>query len=383
VKETIFLLALASANGGVALRAVEPMLPRLASDFGESVSATAVIISAYALAYGGAQLLYGPLGDRFGKLRVVTLSLAGAALGSFGCALAEDLATLAAMRFATGLFASTPVMLGMAYIGDRVPAAGRQPVIARFIIGTITGQALGPAVGGAATDLIGWRGTFALLGAVFAVVCVILLLRTRAQWGDEKAIALSANPFAVHLRLLRSSRVRHVVAVGFIETFLFFGAFAFLGAYLKLRFDLSLTLIGLILAGFGAGGVLYTFMVRRLLMELDQRGLVLGGGVACFACYILAMLTPAWDLFIVCTVGLGFSFYMLHNTLQTRATEVAPQARGTALALYSSAWALGQAAGVAAMGLAVGLLDYRAPIIACGAGYFFLGLWMRRNLDKL
>ncbi|HTF14388.1 MAG TPA: MFS transporter [Burkholderiales bacterium] len=383
MREIIFLLALASANGGVALRAVEPMLPRLASDFGESVSATAVIISAYAFAYAGAQLLYGPLGDRFGKLRVVTLSLAGAALGSFGCALAEDLATLAAMRFATGLFASTPVMLGMAYIGDRVPAAGRQPVIARFIIGTITGQALGPAVGGAATDLIGWRGTFALLGAVFAVVCAILLLRTRAQWGDEKAIALSANPFAVHLRLLRSSRVRHVVAVGFIETFLFFGAFAFLGAYLKLRFDLSLTLIGVILAGFGAGGVLYTFMVRRLLMELGQRGLVVGGGVACFACYVLAMLTPAWDLFIVFTVGLGFSFYMLHNTLQTKATEMAPQARGTALALYSSAWALGQAAGVAAMGLAVGLFDYQAAIIAFGAGYFLLGLWMRRNLERL
>jgi predicted MFS family arabinose efflux permease len=177
--------------------------------------------------------------------------------------------------------------------------------------------------------------------------------------------------------------VRHVVAIGFIETFLFFGAFAFLGAYLNLRFDLSLTLIGLILAGFGIGGVLYTFMVRRLLMELGQRGLVLGGGVACFACYILAMLTPAWDLFIVCTVGLGFSFYMLHNTLQMKATEMAPEARGTGLALYSSAWALGQAAGVAAMGLAVGLLDYQAPIIAFGAGYFFLGLWMRRNLDKL
>jgi predicted MFS family arabinose efflux permease len=95
------------------------------------------------------------------------------------------------------------------------------------------------------------------------------------------------------------------------------------------------------------------------------------------------MLTPVWSLFIVCTIGLGFSFYMLHNTLQMKATEMAPDARGTALALYSSAWALGQAAGVAAMGLAVGLFDYQVAIIAFGAGYFFLGLWMRRNLDRL
>jgi predicted MFS family arabinose efflux permease len=383
VRETIFLLALASANAGIALRAVEPMLPRLASEFGASISSTATIISAYAFAYAGAQLLYGPLGDRFGKLRVVTLSLAGAALGSFGCALAEDLATLAAMRFATGLFASTPVMLGMAYIGDRVPAAGLQPVIARFIVGTITGQALGPAVGGAATDLLGWRGTFALIGAVFALVCAILLLRTRAQWRDEKAIALSANPFAVHLRLFRSSRVRHVVAIGFVETFIFFGAFSFLGAYLKLSFDLSLTLIGAILAGFGAGGVFYTLLVRPLLRGLGQRGLVLAGGAACFASYLLAMLTPLWGVFIACTIGLGFSFYMLHNTLQAKATEMAPEARATGLALYSSAWALGQAAGVAAMGLAVHWFDYRPSIIAFGLAYFVLGLWMSRNLGKL
>ncbi len=383
MKETIFLLALASANGGVALRAVEPMLSLLAAEFGTSISATASIISAYAFAYAGAQLVYGPLGDRFGKLRVVTLSLAGAALGCAGCAFAQDIVTLAAMRLVTGMFASTPVMLGMAYIGDRVAAEERQPVIARFIIGTISGQALGPAVGGAVTDLFGWRGTFALIGAVFALVSATLFVRTRSRWDDEKAVPLPPNPFAAHLRLLGSSRVRHVVAVGFIETFLFFGAFSFLGAYLKLRFDLSLTLIGATLAGFGFGGILYTLMVRRLLMELGQKGLVFWGGTFCCVSYLFAMLTPIAGTFVVFTVGMGFSFYMLHNTLQAKAVEMAPQARATGLALYSSGWALGQAAGTAAMGLAVSGFGYRPAIIAFGVGYLALGVWMRRNLHRL
>lgn len=383
MRETIFLLALASANSGIALRAVEPMLPRLASDFGASISSTAMIISAYAFAYGGSQLLYGPIGDRFGKLRVATLSLIGSAVGCFGCALAPNLASLAGMRLLTALFASTPVILGMAYIGDRVRAEDRQPVIARFIIGTISGQALGPAIGGAVTDLLGWRGTFALIGIVFAVVSTILFARTHPQWKEEKTTAALRNPLAAHLQLLQSGRVRRVVAVGFIETLIFFGAFSFLGAYLKIRFDLSLTLIGALLAGFGIGGICYGVMVRRLLMQLGQRGLVLSGGLMCCACYALAMLTPLWQVFIACTVGLGLGFYMLHNTVQTKATEMAPQSRGTALALYSSGWALGQAAGVAIMGLAVGLFDYQWPIMAFGAAYLALGLWMRRNLDRL
>jgi len=177
--------------------------------------------------------------------------------------------------------------------------------------------------------------------------------------------------------------VRHVVAVGFIETFLFFGAFSFLGAYLKLRFDLSLTLIGAILAGFGAGGVLYTLLVKRLLKALGQKGLVLWGGAACCASYLLAMLTPAWGVFAACTIGTGFSFYMLHNTLQIKATEMAPRSRGSGLAIYSAAWALGQSAGVAAMGFFVGQLGYHVPIVAFGVGYLVLGLWMRKNLDRL
>jgi predicted MFS family arabinose efflux permease len=383
VREIIFLLALASANGGIALRAVEPMLPRLASDFGVSISSTAMIISAYAFAYAGSQLLYGPIGDRFGKLRVATLSLMGAAVGCFGCALAPDLLTLAAMRLFTALFASTPVILGMAYIGDRVRAEERQPVIAQFIIGTISGQALGPVVGGAMTDIAGWRGAFALIGAVFAVVAATLLVRTRSRWSEEKGTPFLSNPLAVHLQLLESPRVCCVVVVGFIETFVFFGAYSFLGAYLKLRFDLSLTLIGALLAGFGIGGIVYGLLVRRLLMQFGQRQLVVAGGALAFAAYALAMLTPVWEIFAACTVGLGLGFYMLHNTLQTKATEMAPHSRGSALALYSSGWALGQAAGVAAMGLAVSLAGYRPSIVAAGVGYLLLGLWMRKNLGKL
>ncbi|MBI2317211.1 MAG: MFS transporter, partial [Betaproteobacteria bacterium] len=70
MRETIFLLALASGNSGVSLRIIEPMLPRLAADFGLSIPATASVITSYALAAAIGTLAYGPLGDRYGKLRV-------------------------------------------------------------------------------------------------------------------------------------------------------------------------------------------------------------------------------------------------------------------------------------------------------------------------
>jgi YNFM family putative membrane transporter len=383
MRETIFLLALASANGGLALRIMEPMLPRLAAEFGTSISATATVITAFAIGYACGQLLHGPLGDRFGKLRVVTICLSGAALGCLACALAPGVSSLAMLRFFSAVFASASTTLGMAYIGDSVPIGERQLVIARFVGGTIIGQALGPLVGGLFTDLIGWRATFILLAIVFAAVSIILFVRTRSQWARTSRPASGENPFSVYLRLLALPRVRAVISTAFADGFLFFGAYSFLGAFLKLKFDLSLTAIGAILAGFGVGGVLYTLAVRPLLLALGQRGLVVWGGAICFGAYAIIVLSPIWALAIPCTVALGFSFFMLHNTVQTKATEMAPHVRGAAVSVFASTWSLGQAAGVAAMGIAVSLLDYPPAIIGFGLGFLALGAWMRANLHRL
>jgi len=383
VREAIILLALASANSGISLRVMEPLLPRLAIEFGVSISAVAGVITAFGIAYAGGTLVHGPLGDRWGKLRVATLAMLGAGLASVGCAFAGGVVSLAAWRFATALFASASVTLGMAYVGDRVSLAERQPVIARFIAGTITGQALGPFFGGLLTDLFGWRGAFAALGAVFLAVAAVLFVRTRAQWEGPAPADAPGSPYTVHLRLLGSSRVRWVLGTAFADSFLFFGAYSFLGAFLKIKFDLSLTVIGAILACYGAGGVLYTMLVGPLLRRLGQPGLVTWGAALCAGTFVLIVATPLWPVTVVGTCALGFTFYMLHNTVQIKATEMAPEARGAAVAIYASFWALGQAVGVAVMGVVIGFLGYTVSILAFAAGFAALGLWMRWNLHRL
>jgi MFS transporter, YNFM family, putative membrane transport protein len=379
-REAIFLLALAGFNAGISLRCVEPMLPKLAADFGTSVSAASAIITAFALAYAGSVLLQGPLGDRFGKLRVVTAGTALAGAVSIGCAFAWDVGSLAGLRFATGIFASSSVALGMAYIGDVVPLGERQTTMAHFIAGSLLGQTIGPLFGGALTDALGWRASFAVLGSVFLLVSLILFLRTSASWGPS--VPGRFNPLAIHRELLSRPAVRWLAAIGVAETFFFFGAFAFLSAYFKLRFDLSFTTIGLILAGYGVGGLLYS-STARWLVRLGERGLVAAGGTLGCSLFVLVVLVPHWAYAIPCTIGLGLAFYLIHNTVQTHATEVAPDARGSAVALYASAWATGQALGVAAMGLAVSVFGYAPMIAVFGLGFGVLGLWLRSNLAKL
>ncbi len=356
------------------------MLPQLASDFATSVSAASVIVTSFAVAYACAVLLQGPLGDRYGKLRVVTIGVALAGLASFGCAAAWSIGSLAGMRFLMAIFASAPVALGMAYVGDVIPLEERQETIARFIAGSIFGQTLGPLFGGVLTDSAGWRSSFVVLGFLFIAGAAILFVRTRREWP-----ALGPGrfePLAVHARLLARPPVRWLLAVGVAETFFFFGGYVFLGAYLRERFDLSYTVVGLVLAGYGVGGLAYSSLVRFFVRLGDRRLVVLGGvlGLVFFSAIVLA---NQWGYAVPSTFGLGLAFYLMHNTIQTKASEVAPDARGSAIALYASAWAIGQASGVAALGVAVAYIGYASAILAAAVGFMLLGFWLRYNMARL
>jgi predicted MFS family arabinose efflux permease len=268
----------------------------------------------------------------------------------------------------------------MAYIGDVVPLGERQTTIAHFIAGSLLGQTLGPLFGGIFTDWLGWRVSFMVLGAVFVLVAAILLVRTSGAWPQPAKGGFA--PLGIHRELLRRPGVRWLTATGVAETFFFFGAYAFLGAYFKMRWDLSYTAIGLLLAGYGLGGLFYAALVGFFIERLGERGMVLAGGALAFAMFALVAAAPHWAYAIPCTIGLGIAFYLIHNTVQLKATEVAPDMRGSAVALYASAWATGQATGVAAMGVAVAFFGLRPMIALFGLGFGLLGLWLRSNLHR-
>jgi YNFM family putative membrane transporter len=384
VRQAILLLAIAAANAGISQRVAEPMLPALALQFGTTVPAAASVITAFAFASAGAQYFHGAFGDRFGKLRVVTLLAALSAGASIGCAFSSGLDGLLLWRFLSGVFASGSMTLGMAFVADFVPVERRQVVLARFISGSITGQAIGPLIGGLLTDVVGWRWTFVFLGAVFSLAAVTLFVRTRTMWNEGPRASpqplLSPTRYAGILGL---PRARAVLIFVFLEMMFFWGAFSFMGGMLKARFDLSFSLIGLLLAGYGLGGLAYAFAARWLLHQFGQGGcVVLGGGLGGLF-FLCAAVVPGWPLVMVCTIGLGFSFYTMHNTLQVKATEMAPHARGSGLALFSMMWAAGQAVGVSLMGAGVSMVGYGPMLAGFGIGFALLGVALRRELHRL
>ncbi len=365
------------------MRLAEPLLPKVAHDFGVSVAAASVLITGFTLAYGLFQLVHGPLGDRIGKLRAVTIALLLAALACAACALASSLETLALYRFLTGMTAGAVIPLSFAFVGDNVPYQGRQALLGRFIAGNLLGQTFGPLLGGVFSDFIGWRSTFLVPAAAFLIIGLMLLPLAGAQSIARSSPATGVSPVRRYASLLRLRRVRVVLLAVAIEGFLFFGAFGYLGAYLRHDFGLSYTAIGFILAGFGLGGVVYSVLVRILLLRLGQRGLVGAGGAMLLVGFAILALAPGWVTCASAITALGLAFYMLHNTLQTRATEMAPEARGSAVSAFAFCLFLGQTLGVSAVGLGVGYVGYRPVIGMTGLALAALAFWFRSRLAEL
>ena len=107
------------------MRVTDPILPIVADEFGRTIGAAGIIVTAYSIPYGLFQLLFGPLGDRYGKLTVIVYTLGLSSVCTITTAFADSIEFLAAARFLSGLTTASAVPLSMAFIADNVEYANR------------------------------------------------------------------------------------------------------------------------------------------------------------------------------------------------------------------------------------------------------------------
>jgi predicted MFS family arabinose efflux permease len=241
------------------------------------------------------------------------------------------------------------------------------------------GQTFGPLVGGVLGDHLGWRMTFLVPAAAFVALGALLAPLARHD-GPAADYVPGRGPVGRYLDLALSTDARVICLAVAFEGCLFYGAFGYLGAFLRHAFELSYTTIGLLLGGFGVGGIVYSIAVKTLVTRVGPRRMVAAGGWLMLAAFCLLAASPAWTLVAPAVLVLGFAFYLLHNTLQTRATEMLPEARGSAISAFAMCLFLGQAIGVWAAGIGVDVAGYRPVLAGAGLGLALLSAWFGRRL---
>lgn len=374
----IGLLAAAGFFAAGTTRVTDALLPEIAESFAVSIPQASIAITAFTFAYGSFQLLYGPVGARIGPYRTVVLATALTAFTTTLSAAASTLFWLALARLLSGLTCAAIIPMSMAYIGDSVPYERRQPVLAHFLTGHIAGLIAGQAAAGLFAELVSWRTVFVALGGGFALVALFLFREGKSGTIVYAPPSAPVDPLLQYARVLRLGWARTVLATVALEGLFCFGSLAFVGAFLRETFALPYTLVGLVLAAFGAGGLIYAVAVRRLLRLLGETGLARAGGATMAAAFFLLAVSPVPAIAAPATALCGLGYYMLHNTLQTNATQMAPFDRSAAIALFACALFLGQALGAALLAWALPVFGYRGGFLIAAAALAAIGLAFAR-----
>ncbi|WP_245259367.1 MFS transporter [Methylobacterium sp. 77] len=369
----IVILAVAGFASTFAGRAVEPLVGVLARDLRSDPHTVALLSTAFALPYALIQPILGPVGDSLGKERVIAVCLGILTLALTGCALSADLTVLFGLRVLAGAAAGGVIPLALALMGDRIPLERRQVAIGRFLVAVILGQLSGSTFAGLIEADVGWKGVFAITAAIAALGCVATVL------GFEWRAGAAPRRFALDEAVMRYRtivaipRARVLFAAVFVEAIAVFGIFPHLAPLIEARGEGGPREAGLALAGFAAGGLLYSAFVGVLLRLLGLPRMLIVGGAICACALLVIGSAGRWQVDCAALVALGLGFYMLHNTFQVQVTEVAPTARASAVSLHAFSFFCGQALSVAILGAALQGLGQFTALAICAAVILVLG----------
>lgn len=380
----LLALSLCAFAAALTIRFADPLVADMARSFHTSPEHMALVASAFALPYALAQLLLGPLSDAVGKGRIMVVCLAMLAVALAISALAPTPNALFLARILAGAAAGGTVPVALAIVGDSVPVGERQVALSRLLLGMLTGHLSGTLCAGIVGDAYGWRVVMWIGSGLIAGATLIAFLYVLPNVGRALHPFTFASAREGFAKVFKNPRAIICYSAVLAGGTCLFGILPHIAGMLEARGAGSTQEAGIIAASAGLGGIFYTLTVRRILTRLGgQMNMIRIGGLTAGLGFALAALQQPWWIEALSFVVLGLGFYMVHNSLQTQATELAPEARGAAVSLHAFSFFLGQALGPPLFGLGIKSVGPSSTLIIAGMTLAAVGLALAAALTRL
>ena len=377
----INIIAIANFAASLSARALDPVLPHVADEFSISISTAASFAAVFAFTFAVIQPVLGAAADMLGKVRLMIACLVILGFANMLGAVAGSFPLLFATRILAGIGSGGVFPVALSLTSDLVGPEKRQVAIGRTLAGSMTGNLLGASFSGVVGDFLGWRGVLAILGLLVVAASVAVAAGFRG-----KAIT---HPPNTNLRMLRhgyrtifTNPNALCYAAVFIEGCCVLGLFPYLASFLFDLGEKSLSIAGIVIAGFAVGGLFYTLTVSRFLPRLGVNGMMISGAALVGLQLAAIAFGPGWKIQVTCLLLMGWGFYMIHGCLQVFASELSVEARATALALHSFFFFMGQTVGPVAYGFGIQHAGKRTTLLTAAVIITTLGFACARLLRQ-
>ncbi|HEY0441926.1 MAG TPA: MFS transporter [Xanthobacteraceae bacterium] len=379
----LLVLSGVSFAGAIFARTTDPLVPQIAADFAVDPNRVTLLATAFALPWALMQPILGPLGDLLGKARVLTFCLVILALSAVIGAFATSFPLLVISRVVAGMAAGGVNPVSMALVSDLVPVEQRQIAMGRVLTFNITGILLGGAVSGVLADFMGWRSIFFVIASVALLAAVGAGIMLRGVEGARAQGFRVATVLENYRLVLGNPRTKVCYSAVFLEGVAVFGIFPFIALLLAASGEARASIAGLVISAFAVGGIVYAASVRQLVARFTREKLMLGGGVFAAIGLIMEAAVPPWPVQVVALAVMGFGFYMLHACIMVEMSELAPDARGTAVAGHAFFYFIGQALGPAIYGFGFMSAGAAATLAAAAVVMTLVGIFTGRLLRAI
>lgn len=355
------------------MRAIDPVVPQISGEFGIPAAEVALLATVFALPFAIVQPLLGPVGDFFGKTKLMLVGTALLVAATFVGALAQNFTWLLASRLMAGIAAGGIFPAALAFVSDSVAVERRQIMLGRFVAAALAGNLTGAWAGGLIGDFTNWRGVLVAVASCGTLALVLALWGFRGvkhEPGERFDLAFALNSYKA---IFSNAGAKFTYLGVLLEGIAVFGLFPFVAILLHQSGEYRATIAGFVIAGFAIGGAMFGLVVPQMLKIFGTRGLMIWGSLLVAAMLCVSTLRLMWPLEFAAFMVMGVGFYMMHSCFQLAASELAPKARGSALALHSSFFFTGHAIGplfyyygLAHAGVTLTLIGAAAIVVATG-----------------
>jgi DHA1 family bicyclomycin/chloramphenicol resistance-like MFS transporter len=206
---TGIILVAMTALAALSIDITVPSLPSTARALGTDVATTQLTLSIFFFGFAFAQLVVGPLSDRFGRRPIVIIGMTGYTIASIVCALTPTIETLIAARLVQAVCACAGPVLGRAMVRDIYGPERAMRALANMMTVFAFVPAIAPMIGGVIEGTIGWRWNYALMATYGALVVGAIVLHLGESNRALNRNALSPRHlFANYTGLLRTRTYR-------------------------------------------------------------------------------------------------------------------------------------------------------------------------------
>jgi DHA1 family bicyclomycin/chloramphenicol resistance-like MFS transporter len=390
--EFVAMTAALMAVNALAIDSMLPALPAIgaALDVADE-NRRQLVITAYLLGFGVAQLFYGPVSDRFGRKPILAVSLFLYSICALLAGLAGSFDLLLAARFAQGLAAAATRVLVVSIVRDRFEGPTMARVMSIAFIVFMLVPVLAPAFGQAVLAVASWRFTFIALALYGLAVLGWMLLRLPETLAPEKRRPLSLTKIreAVATTLTNRLSIGNTIAL----TLVMGGLFSFINSIQQVVFDVFQRpdLLAIVFACIAGPMAVSSYLNSRIVERLGSRRIMLAGlslfaGVAALHLAISYFLGETLVVFIILQALTMACFGLISANLGSVAMQPLGHIAGTA----SSVQGLITTVGGALIGFYVGqhfdgtTIPLLAGFAICGFLGLLLALWANRvNSDQV